>query len=200
MRTVSALFDTYDQVVAAVDELSDAGIAGSDITVIQQRRGAGTKMTEGVSLGASLGLLAGFAALTLPGVTAAVGEAWWISALIGLAVGSVAGGVIASLGGARAEAEHAQIPAGGARCGGTLVVARVHDSDIGTAKAILLHSGAIDTNRRRGDYASGSWEGFVAKDIWDDDIGNEDADRAPVRNWQSFVARSPRQQRPTARL
>jgi hypothetical protein len=51
----------------------------------------------------------------------------------------------------------------------------VHDDEVGKAMALLRRCGAIDTNTRRGEYANDGWEGFVAKDMWDDDIGREDA-------------------------
>ena len=70
MRTVSALFDTYDQVIAAVDGLSDMGVRSSDITVVSQGRDPLTKITEGAGLGAAIGgvggLLAGFGMFTIP--------------------------------------------------------------------------------------------------------------------------------------
>jgi hypothetical protein len=37
-----------------------------------------------------------------------------------------------------------------------------------------MRCGAIDTNSRRSEYAADGWDGLVAKDIWDDDIGSED--------------------------
>ncbi len=175
MRTVSALFGTDDQVVAAVDDLAEAGIPTSDITVIHQGRGSRAKAKEGATLGAGFGLLAGLAVLALPGVGAAVGAAWLVPSLIGVAAGGVAGGIIGSLNGDDTQAAGADLPCGGR--GGTLLVARVHDSEVGTAKAILLQSGAIDTNMRRSETAADCWEGFVAQDIWDEDIGSEDADR-----------------------
>ena len=39
---------------------------------------------------------------------------------------------------------------------------------------ILRKCGAIDTNLRRTENAADGWDGFVAKDIWDEDIGSED--------------------------
>ena len=190
MRTVSARFDTYDQVVAAVDDLSEAGIASSDITVIPQHRDSGAKAKEGASLGAGFGLLAGLAVLALPGVGAAVGAAWLVPGLIGVAAGGVAGGIIGSLSGGGTQATGADLT-GGSR-GGTLVVARVHDSEVGTAKAILVHSGAIDTNTRRSEYAADGWEGFATTDIWDEDIGTEDSHRADRPTKEPFVTPFPK--------
>lgn len=178
MRTVSALFDTYDQVVMAVDGLSEMGVASGDITVISQSRDAATKIAEGASLGAAIGgvggLLAGLGMFMIPGLGSVLGAGWLIPVLIGAAAGGVAGGVIGSLTGAGIDENDAHVYAEGVRRGGTLLVARVHDDEVGEAKAILLSCGAIDTNTRRGEYAADGWDGFVAKDIWDEDIGSED--------------------------
>ena len=83
MRTVSALFDTYDQVLAALDGLADAGIPSSDITVISRGRDAGTKAMEGAGVGAALGLLAGLAAFALPGFGPIMGVGWLVPVLVG---------------------------------------------------------------------------------------------------------------------
>ena len=174
MRTVSALFDTYDQVVAAVDGLSDIGVDSGDITVISQNRDAVTTITEGAGLGAAIGGIAGLGLFAIPGLGSVLGVGWLIPILIGAAAGGVAGGIIGSLTGAGIDENDAHVYAEGVRRGGTLLVARVHDDDAGDAGAILLRCGAIDTNSRRSEYAADGWDGFITKDIWDEDIGNED--------------------------
>ena len=178
MRTVSALFDTYDEVAAAVDGLSDMGVPSSEIAVVSQSRDARTKITEGAGLGAAIGgvggLLAGLGMFAIPGLGSVLGVGWLIPILIGAAAGGVAGGIIGSLTNAGIDEKDAHVYAEGVRRGGTLVIARVHDDEAGDAKAILLKCGAIDTNSRRSEYAADGWDGFVAKDIWDEDIGNED--------------------------
>ena len=193
MRTVSALFDTYDQVLAALDGLADAGIPSSDVTVISQGRDAGAKAMEGAGVGAALGLLAGLAAFALPGFGPIMGVGWLVPVLVGaVAAGGVAGGIIGSLTGAGIDENDAHVYAEGVRRGGTLVIARVHDNEAETAKAILLRSGAIDTNMRRSEYAAGGWDGFVEKDIWDEAIGNEDAIEADRHTKEPAVAPFPR--------
>jgi uncharacterized membrane protein len=178
MRTVSATFDTYDEVTAAVDGLSDMGVPGSDITVVSRRHDAITRITEGAGLGAAVGglggLLAGFGMFIIPGLGPVSGIGWLIPLLIGAAAGGVAGGLIGSLRGAGIDENVTSACAEGTCRGGTLLVARVHDDEAGEARAVLLKCGAIDTNSRRGEYAADGWDGFVAKDIWDEDIGSED--------------------------
>lgn len=178
MRTVSALFDTYDEVTAAVDGLADMGVSGSDITVVTRRHDATTKIAEGAGLGAAIGgvggLLAGFGMFVVPGLGTVFGIGWLIPLLIGAAAGGVAGGVIGSLTGVGIDENDAHVYAEGLCRGGTLLVARVHDDEAGEARAVLLKCGAIDTNTRRSEYAADGWDGFIAKDIWDEDIGRED--------------------------
>ncbi|MDQ2632820.1 MAG: hypothetical protein M3Y78_03680 [Pseudomonadota bacterium] len=178
MRTVSAHFDTYDEVAAAVDGLADMGVPSSEIAVVSPRRGAKVKITEAAALGGAVGgiagLLAGLGMSGIPGLAPVFGIGWLLPFLIGAAAGSVAGGVIGSLTHAGIGGSEARVHAEGVRRGGTLVVARVHDDEARCANAVLLRCGAIDTNSRRSEYAADGWESFVARDIWDEDIGSED--------------------------
>lgn len=179
-RTVSALFDTYDEVAAAVDRLSDMGVSSGDITVVTQGRGFTTaKIAEGAGLGAAIGgvggILAGLGAFAIPGLGSLLGVGWLVPILLGAAAGGVAGGIVSSLIGAGIPESEANVYAESVRRGSTLIAARVHDDEAGKALEILRLCGAIDTNTRRGEYASGGWDSFVAQDIWDDDIGSEDS-------------------------
>ena len=124
MKTASALFNTYDQVAAAVDGLSDMGVACSDITVISQSRDAVAKMTESAGLGAAIGgvggLLAGLGIFIVPGLGSVLGVGWLLPILIGAAAaGGVAGGLIGSLTGAGIEESDAHVYAEAVRRGGS---------------------------------------------------------------------------------
>jgi hypothetical protein len=178
LRTVSALFETYDQVVAAVDALSDMGVPSSEITVVSPSRDPATQIREGAELGAAIGgvggLLAGLGAFALPGLGSVLGVGWLIPLLVGAAAGGVAGSIIGALAGAGVDESDAHVYAEGVRRGGTLLLARIHDDEAANAKAILFRCGAIDSNTRRSEYAADGWDGFVVKDIWDEEIGRED--------------------------
>jgi uncharacterized membrane protein len=179
MRTVGALFDTYDEVAAAVDGLSDMGVPANDITVVSQGRGSAAKIVEGAGLGAAIGgvggILAGLGAFAIPGFGAMVGVGWLVPLLLGATAGGVAGGIIGVLTGSGIDEQDAHVYAEGVRRGSTFVAARVHDEEVAKVFSMFRRCGAIDTNSRRGEYASGGWDGFVAGDIWDDDIGSEDS-------------------------
>lgn len=179
LRTVSALFDTYDEVTAAVDGLADMGVPSKEISVLTQHGDFATRMAQGAGLGVAIGgvggILAGLASIAVPGLGALLGVGWLVPALLGAAAGGVAGGIVGALRGAGIKKDLAQIYAEGVRRGATLVAARVHDDEATRAISLLHRCGAIDTNSRREEYATGGWDSFVAQDIWDDDIGREDA-------------------------
>lgn len=186
MKTVGALFDTYDEVTAAVDGLSDMGIAPRDIAVVAHRRNPALKIAEGVGLGAAIGgvggILAGLGAFAVPGLGPILGVGWLVPLLLGATAGGVAGGIIGALTGAGIDEVDAHVYAEGVRRGSTLVAARVHDDEVGQAMSVLRRCGAIDTNTRRCEYAGDGWDGFVPRDIWDDDIGREDSQPNELRD------------------
>jgi hypothetical protein len=188
MRTVSALFDTYDEVATAVDMLADMGIPSKDITVVAHGGHPSSKIATGAGLGAALGgvggVLATLGAIAIPGPGLLLGIGWLAPILLGAAAGGVAGGIIGALTGAGIPEPEAHVYAEGVRRGSTLVAARVDDGDAAEARAILRRCGAIDTNLRRTEYAAGGWDEFVDKDIWDDDIGNEDVSLPDTRHYR----------------
>lgn len=179
LRTVSALFDTYDEVTAAVDGLVDMGIPSKEISVLTQHGDFASQMAEGAGLGVAIGgvggILAGLASIAVPGLGALLGVGWLVPGLLGAAAGGVAGGIVGALHGAGIKKDLAQFYADGMRGGATLVAARVHDDEATRAISLLRRCRTIDTNSRRGEYATGGWDSVVAQDIWDEDIGREDA-------------------------
>jgi hypothetical protein len=140
------------------------------------------RSAEGAGLGAAIGgALAAFGAVAIPGVGILVGFGWLVPVLLCAAAGGVAGGVIGLLAGAGGDERDTRIFAEGVRRGGILLFARIHDDEAARAKAILRRCGAIDTDARRAEYAGDGWDGFVAKDIWDEDIGSEEQRLAEKR-------------------
>lgn len=178
MRTVSALYDTYDEVTAAVDGLADIGVPSAEISVLTHHSRTTTKVAEGAGLGVAIGsvggVLAGLAAIAVPGLGSILGVGWLIPILLGAAAGGVAGGLVGSLQGVGIDKDVAQVYAEGVRRGSTLVAARVHDDEATRALSVLQRCGAIDTNTRRAEYAGDGWDTLVSRDIWDEDIGQED--------------------------
>lgn len=181
MRTVSALFDTYDKVTATVDALSDLGVNSENITIVRQGRRASVKILQAAALGAAIGgvcgILVGLATVAFPGSGFPFGRLW--AAIAGAAAGGLIGAALSRLADARSRA--GRTPAGAKtvwaesiKGGSTLVTARIQEDDAARVLDVLRRCGAINTNVRRGEYAGGEWDDFVDEDMWDEDIGRED--------------------------
>ncbi|MER8640773.1 hypothetical protein [Mesorhizobium sp. M1365] len=134
MRTISRLFDSHDQAARAVEALQAAGIARHQISIIGPYddeigavlRGPGT----GAALGAA-GLLAGLGAFDIPGIDP-LGAGWLASALVGAALGCVAGrlfGALSDIGNQPGKPDAAQ--------GVILVLAHVDERQADSAQAVL---------------------------------------------------------------
>lgn len=178
MRTITGLFDSYDQAQDAVRALKDAGVSSDDISIVANNadgsysteRGddvaesAGAGAGVGAVVGGTGGLLAGLGLLAIPGVGPVVAGGWLVAtaigAVTGAAVGGAAGGIIGALTDAGVDERDAHVYAEGVRRGGTLVTARVDDSRADAAAAILRDANWVDIAARRRDYEAEGWEGF----------------------------------------
>jgi len=182
MKTISGLFDNYDEARLAVYGLEDAGIPTDDISMILLNKNRSEEeddsSTNAASVGAAVGgvggLLAGLAAFAIPGLGQVLGAGWLATAFVGAAAGGVAGGLIGSLVDGGIDESDAHVFAEGVKRGGALVTARVEESEFGRANAILKGLHPVDVATRRREYEQSGWAGFVPDDIWDSDIGNED--------------------------
>lgn len=150
MKTVIGLFDSFIEAQAVVRDLESSGFGKSQISVVAQqdavsgnREGAATE--SGAAIGAGLGILAGLAAVTVPGlgIIAALGPI-----IAGGILGAVAGGLVGSLVDSGVPEEHARAYAEGVRRGGTLVIVQAADSDEPRAVEIMRRHRAVDINER----------------------------------------------------
>ena len=178
MRTVTALFDTYDHATSAVRAIKDAGIASDDISIVANNvsgevqanddpdaeEGAAAGAGVGAVTGGGAGLLAGLGAIAIPGIGPVVAGGWLLAtavgALAGAAIGGAAGGLLGALANAGVPEEEAHVYAEGIRRGGTLVSVRAEDERADTVSAILRNSAGVDLDRRRSDYLAEGWSGF----------------------------------------
>ncbi len=177
MRTITALFDTYDHAASAVRAVKDAGISSTDISVVANNvsgdlRGDDMDAEEGAAAGAGVGavagggagLLAGLGTLAIPGIGPVIAGGWLLAtavgALAGAAIGGAAGGLLGALASAGVPEEEAHIYAEGVRRGGTLVSVRADDSRVDSVAAILRNSAGVDLDQRRSDYLAEGWKGF----------------------------------------
>jgi len=175
MRTVTALFDTYDHAASAVRAVKDAGIASADISLVANttatavdetadaEKGAAAGAGVGAVAGGGAGLLAGLGTIVIPGIGPAIAAGWLLAsavgALAGAAVGGAAGGLLGALANAGVPEEEAHIYAEGVRRGGTLVIVRAEEKFVSAAESIMLKH-RVDVAARRDELSAEGWTRF----------------------------------------
>jgi hypothetical protein len=178
MRTITALFDTYDHAASAVRALKDAGISSADISIVANNVGGNIQRTddmdakEGAAAGAGVGavagggagLLAGLGTIAIPGIGPVIAGGWLLAtavgALAGAAIGGAAGGLLGALANAGVPEEEAHVYAEGVRRGGSVVSVRAEDTRADSVSAILRNAAGVDLDQRRSDYLAEGWGGF----------------------------------------
>ena len=175
MRTVSRLFDNYEQARQAVADLKAASIPESEISIVannvdnrhdrdadgvdDRAEGAGAGAGVGATLGGAAGLLTGLGLMAIPGVGPVVAAGWLATTALGALAGGAAGGVIGALTQAGVDEEDAHVYAEGVRRGGTLVTVRSEEEVALRADGILDRSG-VAASARRDAYREGGWSRF----------------------------------------
>jgi len=179
-RTVTGLFDSPADAAAAVRALRAAAINDADISVVGSNAdnswdsyrsdtsdaagGAEAGAGVGAVLGGAGGLLAGLGIMAIPGLGPVVAAGWLAStavgAVTGAAVGGATGGILGALTDSGVPEQDAHVYAEGVRRGGTLVSARVDDSQVEAASAILRSNRAVDTTARGRAYRDSGWTGY----------------------------------------
>jgi hypothetical protein len=179
--TISRLYDNYTDAQRAVQRLESAGVPHSDISIVannsdnwfgtgkkvdrdrdgvdDRAEGAGKGAGIGAGLGGAAGLLAGLGLLAIPGLGPVVAAGWLASTALGAAAGAATGGIIGALTEAGISKEDAHVYAEGVRRGGTLVSARVSDSDRARLDAVLNES-AVNLQDRSAAWQKSGWKGF----------------------------------------
>ncbi|MER9405298.1 hypothetical protein NKI36_14745 [Mesorhizobium caraganae] len=179
MKTVTGLFDNYDDAAEAVGELEATGIPHSDISIVSNNSdgwydGSRSEAAEDAGAGAGIGavvggaggLLTGLGIMAIPGVGPVVAAGWLAATATGIVAGAVAGGAVGGLVGSLTESGvpegDAHVYAEGVRRGGTLVSAKVDDDLVADAEQILGQSRSVDLAERRSSYEADGWTGFDA--------------------------------------
>ena len=108
---------------------------------------------------AQAGLLAGLGLLAIPGLRPVVAAGWLAATAVGAAAGAATGGIVGALTEAGVSAEDAHSYAEGVRRGGTLVSARVADTDRSRVDSILNES-AVDLRDRSAAWQKAGWKSF----------------------------------------
>ena len=205
MRTITALFDTYDHAASAVRAVRDAGIQSPDISLVGNTVGddAGIEAEEGAAAGAGVGavagggagLLAGLGTIAIPGIGPVIAGGWLLAtavgALAGAAVGGAAGGLLGALANAGVPEAEAHVYAEGVRRGGTLVSVKPDGEDEALTARRILDATGVDTLQRGADYRADGWQGYdpAASAYSADEIAVE---RARYREARSFGGRDDR--------
>src|SRR5829696_4180533 len=184
-RTITAMFDRYQDALEAVRRLEAAGVAQSDISIVSNdpahrtqdnatTAGATTARTDtdddagtGASTGASLGtllgggagLLAGLGMLAIPGLGPVVAAGWLASTLVGAGAGAATGGLLGALTGAGVDERDAHTYAEGVRRGGTLVTVRADQSKTDSVIDILDDEGTVNLDEREAAWRNEGWSG-----------------------------------------
>jgi len=176
-RTVTGLYDSYEDAARAIRNLEDAGVPDSGLGLVvnnadnryalsdadarvDDTSATGAGASIGTVLGGGAGLLAGLGMLAIPGVGPVVAAGWLIATAVGAGVGAGAGGLLGSLVGAGVDEADAHVYAEGVRRGGTLVTARVNEAQRANVEAILSRYSGVDANTRGNEYRAGGWERF----------------------------------------
>ena len=183
-HTITRLFDTRAQAENAVAALEAEGVSEGDLSIVaggksaddtrafahdsahhtEASEGAGKGATTGGLIGGGAGLLAGLGMLAIPGIGPVVAAGWLASTALGAALGATAGGATGGLLGALKESgvpdEDAHVYAEGVRRGGTLVSARVDDSQVARVEGILAQASGVDAFTRGAAYRETGWKQF----------------------------------------
>jgi hypothetical protein len=183
--TICRLYDSYGDANRVVLMLDAAGVPSSETSVISnnsdswysamktvsvvpaRKDGASTQTdgkVEGAAIGAAIGATAATAAslvtmLAIPGVGAVVGAGWLAAVLGSMAIGGVTGGLLGALTNAGISEEDAQVFVEGVRRGGTLVAARVSQSELPRVEAMMDRS-AVKLQERNDLYRKSGWQSF----------------------------------------
>jgi hypothetical protein len=176
MKITIGLFDTTPQAQTAAEELQQAGVDKSHLTVVVNNgsgaydyyTGADTvihneKDSTGETLSTATGnerTLLGHDAVTVPGEHGdiAIGPLWGLKeANLDL----LAGGMLGALVGAGIPDQTAAYLMEGVRRGGTLLMAEVPDSGTLTAITILDRNGAVDLPSRVTSWLDRGWQPYA---------------------------------------
>jgi len=184
-RTITRLFNSHTEAMAAITDLEQAGVPHEDISLIASNgdnwhdghqhdradtdddndtaEGAGKGAATGGLVGGGAGLLAGLGMLAIPGLGPVVAAGWLAATAVGAAVGAAAGGATGGLLGALKEAGHtdeeANVYSEGVRRGGTLVSVKVHEDEEAQAQAILDGRG-VSADVRGATFRERDWSRF----------------------------------------
>ena len=185
-RTMTRLFNSQNEAMAAVADLERSGIPHDDISLIASNgdnwheghqhdrvnadgdndtaEGAGKGAATGGLIGGGAGLLAGLGMLAIPGLGPVVAAGWLAATAVGALAGAAAGGAAGGLLGALKDAGHsddeANVYAEGVRRGGTLISVRADEGRATSVEQILDRHSGVDAVTRGAAYRQDGWDNY----------------------------------------
>jgi hypothetical protein len=163
-RTITHLYDNYNEASRVVADLETAGIPHADISVVgretETENRSGTGAGIGAVIGGGAGLLAGIGSLAIPGVGPVVAAGWLVATLAGVAVGGGAGGIVGSLVRTGISDDEANVYAEGVRRGGSLVTVRTDETRAIEVERIMDTHDHVDWKSRDKEYRAAGWTAF----------------------------------------
>jgi hypothetical protein len=204
-ETIVAIYDDIGIARQVVEDLVNANFPRNSISLITNdannqysryldkdytARNDAVTGGEGAGFGAVVGgltgVLVGLAALTIPGIGAAIVAGPIVAGLTGIIAGAVAGGIAGALIKSGVPEDEAPYYAEGIRRGGTLI--SVETSDTMRAKDIINRQGAINIHERIRVWQQGGWQGFDKVAASDE---NENILKAPSDSLSAITTNSP---------
>jgi hypothetical protein len=165
-KTVIGLMDSRDQAQEVVDELQKSGFSRQDVSIVSGKAEGDARpvvmkdMGKGALVGGIVGLLAGAAALMIPGIGWVMVAGPLATLLASAAAGTLAGGMIGALTSKGIPEEDAHFYAEGLRRGGTLVMVHAKSDRLASvAEQVMKRHGAIDIEERREQWKQQGWSG-----------------------------------------
>jgi uncharacterized protein (TIGR02271 family) len=185
MKTVTALYGSFDTARQVTQALLDAGMERDHIGLVaSDASGEYTTQLQtsdmetddvsggegagfGATVGTIFGAVAGLVAITIPGIGPVIAAGPLAAALgaitgagIGAVSGAVAGGITASLVQSGLDEETAGYYAEGLRRGGALLTVQVEDNRADEIADIMNDYDPIDVNTRASEWKASGWQGF----------------------------------------
>jgi uncharacterized protein YqgC (DUF456 family) len=172
MKTVSHAYESYAQARAAVVAIEKAGIPSSDVSIVANRHvtpeyaddGAVSDAAAGAGIGGVVGggagLLAGIGLMAIPGLGPVVAAGWLAATAVGAAAGVATGSLMGALIGSGVEEEVAAVHAEAVRRGGTLVTARVPDTEVARIEGLMAIHRPVDPAERAAAWREEGWTTF----------------------------------------
>lgn len=170
MRTVTRLFDDYDQARRAVGALENAGFSSSDVSLVSRYNDSGeltddssaaaTGATIGGMAGAGAGILTALGVIAIPGIGPLVAAGVLATTLAGAAAGAASGGLVGALVDYGESDVDANTYSEAVRRGSTLVTVRAEEGRAVQAEAILNQHEPVNVGTRRRAYEGEGWKAY----------------------------------------